>query len=132
MFCKQQEQIPKAQKKTDNLTVFFALSGSVCVKAAHRMLIKLTPISAIPVSTGTVIKVKKFKANRLFEHKDQQKQGGGQRAKSYMRLLRPTETRRGQKAKSYMRLLRPTETRRGQKAKFHSLGLLLKVNSVGW
>jgi len=107
-------QIPKAQKKTDNLTVFFALSGSVCVKAAHRMLIKLTPISAIPVSTGTVIKVKKFKANRLFEHKDQQKQGGGQRAKSYMRLLRPTETRRG------------------QKAKFHSLGLLLKVNSVGW
>ncbi len=26
-------QIPKSQKKTDNLTVFFVLSGSVCVKA---------------------------------------------------------------------------------------------------
>jgi len=35
-------QILKAQKKNDNLTVFFALSGSVCVKAAHRMLMKLT------------------------------------------------------------------------------------------
>ncbi len=34
--------IPKAQK-TDNLTVFFVLSGSACVKAAHRMLMKLTP-----------------------------------------------------------------------------------------
>jgi len=36
-------QIPKAQKKTDNLTVFFALLGFACTKAAHRMLMKLDP-----------------------------------------------------------------------------------------
>ena len=34
-------QIPKPQK-TDNFTVFFALLGSVQVKAACRMLMKLT------------------------------------------------------------------------------------------
>jgi hypothetical protein len=34
---------PESAKKTDNLTSFFALKGSVCVKAAHRMLMKLTP-----------------------------------------------------------------------------------------
>jgi len=32
-----QAQIPKAQKKTDNLTVFFAPLGSACIKAAHKM-----------------------------------------------------------------------------------------------
>jgi len=34
---------PKSTKKTDDLTVFFALSGSACAKAACRMLMKLTP-----------------------------------------------------------------------------------------
>jgi len=34
---------PKSAKKTDNLTVFFPLSGSGLVKAARRTLIKLTP-----------------------------------------------------------------------------------------
>jgi hypothetical protein len=36
-------QIPKAQKKLLNLTVFIALLGSVRVKAARRTLVKLTP-----------------------------------------------------------------------------------------
>jgi len=34
---------PESIKKTDNFTVFFALSGSVRIKAAHRTSIKLTP-----------------------------------------------------------------------------------------
>ena len=34
---------PKSAKKMLNLTVFFALLGSVRVKAACRMLVKLTP-----------------------------------------------------------------------------------------
>ncbi len=34
---------PKGTKKTDNLTVFFALLGSARVKAAHRLLMKWTP-----------------------------------------------------------------------------------------
>ncbi len=34
---------PERTKKTDNLTAFFALSGSALAKAAHRMLMKLTP-----------------------------------------------------------------------------------------
>ncbi len=44
MFYKQLlcKQIPKAQKKTDNLTVSFVLSGSACVKATSRTLMKLT------------------------------------------------------------------------------------------
>jgi len=33
----------KSVKKTDNLTVFFALLGSVLVKAGCRMLMKFTP-----------------------------------------------------------------------------------------
>jgi len=33
----------KSAKKTDSLTVFFALMGSAHIKAAHRMLINLTP-----------------------------------------------------------------------------------------
>jgi len=36
-------QVPKAQKKTDSLTIFFAFLGSACVKASHKTLIKLTP-----------------------------------------------------------------------------------------
>ncbi len=39
-FCTHRSWKPK---NTDYLTVFFALSGSVCVKAACRMLLKLTP-----------------------------------------------------------------------------------------
>jgi len=34
---------PKSAKKTDNLTVFFALSKSVRIKADGRTLVKLTP-----------------------------------------------------------------------------------------
>ncbi len=34
---------PKSTKKTDNLTIFVAHLGFVCVKAAHRMLVKWTP-----------------------------------------------------------------------------------------
>jgi len=36
-------QISKAQKKTDSLTVFFALLESARVKASPKMLVKLTP-----------------------------------------------------------------------------------------
>jgi len=35
--------VPKSTKETDNLTVFFALLGSVCVKASWKMLVKSTP-----------------------------------------------------------------------------------------
>jgi hypothetical protein len=35
--------IPKAQKDTDDLTVFFTLMGSTSVKAVRKMLVKLTP-----------------------------------------------------------------------------------------
>ncbi len=38
------QKIPKMQKKTDSLTLFFALMGSVHVKAAHKILVKLTPV----------------------------------------------------------------------------------------
>jgi hypothetical protein len=34
----------KSAKKTDGLTVFFALLGSVHVKVARRMLVKSTPV----------------------------------------------------------------------------------------
>jgi len=34
---------PKSAKNTDNLTVYFGLLGSVRVKAAQEMLMKLTP-----------------------------------------------------------------------------------------
>ena len=34
---------PKSVKKTDYLTVFFTLLGSVSVKAVHRTLMKLSP-----------------------------------------------------------------------------------------
>jgi len=37
------EQIPKAEKDTNDLTVFFALLGSGGVKAARKTLMKLTP-----------------------------------------------------------------------------------------
>ncbi len=34
---------PESAKKTDNLTVFFMLLGSACIKAARKMFVKLTP-----------------------------------------------------------------------------------------
>jgi len=37
LFC---AQIPKVQKNVDDLTVFFALVGSLSVKAALKMLVK--------------------------------------------------------------------------------------------
>ena len=36
-------QLTKPQKKTVKLRSFFTLLGSTCIKAAHRMLVKLTP-----------------------------------------------------------------------------------------
>jgi len=41
-FYKQRTD-PEIAKKTNDLTVFFALSGSLRVKASHRALMKLTP-----------------------------------------------------------------------------------------
>jgi len=35
---------PKSAKKTDSLTVSLLLLGSAKVKAAHEMLVKLTPV----------------------------------------------------------------------------------------
>jgi len=34
---------PKRAKKTDELTVFFALLGSARIKSAHEMFVKSTP-----------------------------------------------------------------------------------------
>jgi len=36
---------PKSAKKTDSLTVFFALLGYISVKASRKTLMKLTPDS---------------------------------------------------------------------------------------
>ncbi len=36
-------QILKAQKKTVKVSIFFALLGSVCSKAVHKIMMKLTP-----------------------------------------------------------------------------------------
>ncbi len=49
---------PKSAKKTVKLSVFFALSGSVRAKAAHRLLMKLAP--KIQYLTG-LIHTKKIK-----------------------------------------------------------------------
>jgi len=51
-------QIPKVQKKTNGLTVFFALLGSGHVKAACKMLVKSTPgemISTFFITFPTII-----------------------------------------------------------------------------
>jgi hypothetical protein len=45
-------KIPKGQKDTDEFTVFLALFGSVLVKAAHKMLLKLTPV--VPARTFAI------------------------------------------------------------------------------
>ncbi len=39
-------KIPKAQKDTDDLTVFFALLGSACVKAVRRYVGEIYPFLA--------------------------------------------------------------------------------------
>jgi len=44
----------KCAKKTKSLTVFLALLGSVCVKAAQKLLVKSTP-ELIKVFTSSVI-----------------------------------------------------------------------------
>jgi len=36
-------QIPNVQKKSDSLTVFFALLGSAGIKAVQKTMMKLTP-----------------------------------------------------------------------------------------
>jgi len=45
MFYKQllRPKIPKAQKDTDDLTIFFVFFGSSAVKAASKTLVKSTP-----------------------------------------------------------------------------------------
>jgi len=35
---------PKSAKKTDTFTVFLEPLGSACIKAARKMLVKLTPV----------------------------------------------------------------------------------------
>jgi hypothetical protein len=45
---------PKSAKKTDNLTVFFALLGSALVKAVCRTLMKLIPGMRVMGSTESV------------------------------------------------------------------------------
>jgi len=40
---------PKSAKKTESLTVFFALLGSACVKTTQKKLMKLNP--SVPVKT---------------------------------------------------------------------------------
>jgi len=59
-------QIPKAQKKTYNLTVFFVLLGSALKKAAYRMLIKLTPvvnfINILQVAFANILAPNNYKA----------------------------------------------------------------------
>ncbi len=49
-------QIPKAQKDTDELTVFFMLSGSARTKTACKTLMKSTPRVFVPTD-GIVINV---------------------------------------------------------------------------
>ncbi len=44
-------QIPKAEKMTDYLTLFFARLGSVHVKASRKMLVKLTPVTMVERAT---------------------------------------------------------------------------------
>jgi len=43
IFYAQLARRSQKSKKNDGLTVFFALLGSVCANAAHKMLGKLTP-----------------------------------------------------------------------------------------
>jgi len=45
--------IPKAQKNTVKLSLFFTFLGSACVKAAHKMLVKSTPENSDYVRSKT-------------------------------------------------------------------------------
>ena len=47
-------KIPKAQKKTDSLSVSFVLLGSVHIKAASKMLVKLNLSFSFGVTTLSV------------------------------------------------------------------------------
>jgi len=44
---------PKSARKTVKLSVFIALLGSWCTKAAHRTLMKLTPVDVVVVGDRT-------------------------------------------------------------------------------
>ncbi len=57
----------KAQKKTDNLSIFFALLGYVSKKAAHRMLMKLTPYLRVRLDLAKVIITQLNIANSFTE-----------------------------------------------------------------
>jgi len=48
---------PESATKTENLTVFFALLGSAHIKAAHKMLMKLTRGSYGSVISIYLIKI---------------------------------------------------------------------------
>ncbi len=62
-------QIPKVQKKTDNLAVFFALLGSVHVKSAHRMMMKLTTIGKLSLSKSVKRSVQpSYKFKNIFKN----------------------------------------------------------------
>jgi len=39
-------KIPKAQRDSQVINVFFVLLGSACIKAEHKTLVKLTPDDA--------------------------------------------------------------------------------------
>jgi len=43
-------QIPKAQKNIVKPLVFFVLVGSACVKALHKMVVKLTPVAVAKIN----------------------------------------------------------------------------------
>jgi len=61
---------PKSAKKTYGLTVFLGLLGSECIKAAHKMLVKLTPgghsVNALRNGqTGSIAKQLVFRDNYI-------------------------------------------------------------------
>jgi hypothetical protein len=55
---------PKSEKRTDNLTVFFALLGSARVKAAHKMLVKFTPVDERRSWTSTIHSIDECRRHR--------------------------------------------------------------------
>ncbi len=59
-------QVPKAQNDTADMTVFFVLSVSASVKAAHRMLMKLTP--ALHIFSGEIFSERE---NAVFRSRDE-------------------------------------------------------------
>ncbi len=53
---------PKSVKKTDSLTIFFALLGSACVKALRKMLVKSTKVFITPIDKSLTEQVFQRKA----------------------------------------------------------------------